>query len=884
MRIARTLPLLLLAASVALGADSAPGTVPQGAFWKILANDQNVQPGVPFGLIAQLTGPGSLEGVEVGLLSVISGGPAINCEPADTNSGGFVSVTCVASFWPIQTQVRIKLIDEFDRILPEFTVTVRPPVFVEGLTILGTERVTIAREQSFTVNVQAVRNGQPIEDLRLEITRDPLNVPLSCPPLVFTDALGQAQVTCSSLGTLQVNAVVLVKFSDGEGLEATLTVNMLAQDRLEDGVFKVGGDDQATTQGTAFLQPLVAQTILDGRPVGGVTLKITTTDDNLIFCPEEVQSGADGLAFIQCSAGFINGNGTALVFAESNAGIVLLDPFRVSVISEDLSTSANFTLTSARQISVDAGKTVKDAVTVEARNELGMPVAGVPVYFSSNQNIEFNPALVLTGPTGEATTTATFGCPGGTGQIFIGPRPGTANIRIPVDIVTGGPELLTPAQGGGQSGGPGERLSNIALVAQLTDRCFNGIGRRPVTWRVDPPDAATLENLFTTTDGRGRSSAIVRLGPKPGPLQVIAKFASLEAKFNLEVVAKAAGLDAVGPSRITLPRGESTPLRVRVLSEEGFPVPGRLVSFALTDGAGELSAESAVTDGDGEAAVDYVAPQIFGTARIAASTPPDSGLGSAKNQGALAVVFEVVTGGRRPVVGDDGLVNGASFRPGFTPGALGSIFGRNLMEDVVGVVGATGPPFPLSLRGVRVTINGETAPLIALANSSGGQQINLQVPFEVQPGPATVVINNNGTETVIESVAVNAVQPGIFEVDIVDGRYAAALHADFRLVSPADPAKPGEVILLFLTGAGPTNPAVATNAAGPTPAALTATPPVVGLDHQGVESFGGFYAPGLATAYQINFRVPDTAATGNRELTVVVDGAGSQTVLLPVQR
>jgi len=884
MRIARALPLFLLAASVALGADAQRDPVPQGSLWKILANDQNVQPGVPFGLIAQLSGPGSLEGIEVGLLNVISGGPSISCDTAETNASGFVSVRCVASFWPIQTQVRITLIDEFDRILPEFTVTVRPPVFVEGLTILGTDRVTIARSQSFTVNLQAVRNGQPIEDLRLEITRDPLNVPLSCPPLVFTDALGQAEVTCASLDTLQANAVVLVKFSDGEGLSTTLTVNMLAQDRLEDGVFKVGGDDQATTQGTAFLRPLVAQTILDGRPVGGITLKITTTDDKLIFCPEEVQSGADGLAFIQCSAGFILGNGTALVFAESNAGIVLLDPFRLSVINEDLSTSANFTLTSSRQISVAAGTTVKDAVTVEARNEMDLPIAGVPVYFSSNQNIEFDPALVLTGPNGRATTTATFGCPGGTGQIFIGPRPGTANIRIPVDIVTGGAELLLPAQGSGQTGGPGERLGDVALVAQLTDRCFNGIGRRPVSWRVEPPDAATLENLFTTTDGRGRSSAIVRMGQRPGPFRVFAKFADLEAKFDLEVVAKAAGLDPVGPARITLPRGETAPLRVRVLSQEGFPVPGRLVTFALTEGFGELSEDSAVTDSDGEAAVVYTAPPVFGTARISASTPPDSSLGTAKNQGVLAVVFEVVTGGRRPIVGDDGFVNGASFRPGFTPGSLGSIFGQNLMEDVVGVVGATGPPFPLSLRGVQVTINGQAAPLIALANSAGGQQINLQVPFETQPGPATVVVNNNGTETVFESVAVTRVQPGIFEVDIAGGRYAAALHADFRLVSPQDPAKPGEVILLFLTGAGPTNPAVATNAAGPTPAALMAAPPVVGLDHQGVESFGGFYAPGLATAYQINFRVPDTAATGSRELTVVVDGAGSQTVLLPVQR
>lgn len=887
MRIARALPLLLLAASLT-AADTAPEPVEQGAVWTILANGQSVQPGVPFGLIAQLSGPGSLEGVEVGLLRALTGGPQIDCDTAETDAGGFVSVTCVASFWPIPTQVLITLVDEFDRVLPDFSVNVSPPVLVNGLNILGTDRITIARDQSFTVTLQAVENGQPIEDLRLEITRDPINVPLSCPPLVFTDSLGQAEVTCASLDTLQTDATVLVTFSNGEGLSATLTVDMLAQDRLEDGVFKVSGNDQAATEGRAFPAPLAVRTILDGRPVGGVTLRISTTDPNLIFCPEEVQSGAGGLAFIQCSAGFINGNGTALVFVESNAGIFLVDPFRLSVIDEQLSTSANFTLVSAPSITIDAGKTVEEAVTVEARNEFGDPVAGVPVYFSSNQNIVFDPALVLTGFDGRATTTADFGCPGGRGQIFIGPRPGTANIRIPVDIVTGGPELLTSAQGDGLTGAPGERLGGTALVALLTDRCFNGIGRRTVSWRVEPPEAATLENIFAMTDGRGRSSAIVQLGSRPGPFRVVARFSALETEFDLEVVAKAAGLDPVGPSRITLPRGEQTPLAVRIFSQEGFPVPGRVVSFALTDGLGELSDQTATTDAQGVAAVSYQAPTVFSTARVTATTTPDTSLsgtpGTGPRQGGFSVLFEIVTGGRRPTVGDDGFVNGASFRPGFTPGSLGSVFGGNLMEDVVGVVGATGPPFPTQLRGVNVTVNGIDAPLIALANSSGGQQINLQVPFEVQPGPATVVVSNNGTETVFENVAVNAVQPGIFEVDIVDGRYAAALHSDFRLVSPADPARPGEVILLFLTGAGATDPPVGTNQAGPTPAARMAVPPIVGLDHQGVESFGGFYAPGLATAYQINFRVPDTAASGNRELTVVVDGAGSQTVLLPVQR
>src|SRR5690606_14708524 len=124
---------------------------------------------------------------------------------------------------------------------------------------------------------------------------------------------------------------------------------------------------------------------------------------------------------------------------------------------------------------------------------------------------------------------------------------------------------------------------------------------------------------------------------------------------------------------------------------------------------------------------------------------------------------------------------------------------------------ASGPPFPTTLRGVSLTIDGVPAPIIAIANTGDGEQINFQVPFELAPGLSRVVLNNNGTRTEIDGVRVRETRPGIFEIDIQNGRYAAALHSDFRLVAPADPARPGETILLFLTGLGPIVPDPGTN-------------------------------------------------------------------------
>ncbi|MCP5117656.1 MAG: hypothetical protein GY953_43085, partial [bacterium] len=163
-------------------------------------------------------------------------------------------------------------------------------------------------------------------------------------------------------------------------------------------------------------------------------------------------------------------------------------------------------------------------------------------------------------------------------------------------------------------------------------------------------------------------------------------------------------------------------------------------------------------------------------------------------------------------------------------------------------------------------------------------QINVQVDFDISPGPATVVINNNGSTASISGVQILDVQPGIFEVSVGGGRFAAALHANFSLVTPSNPARPGEIILLFLTGMGPLIPPVGTNVPGPIPPAATMHPAVVGIDDVGMETLASVYAPTLVTAYQVNFRVGDNVQSGNRRLVVIVNGIPSQPALLPVGR
>jgi len=104
-------------------------------------------------------------------------------------------------------------------------------------------------------------------------------------------------------------------------------------------------------------------------------------------------------------------------------------------------------------------------------------------------------------------------------------------------------------------------------------------------------------------------------------------------------------------------------------------------------------------------------------------------------------------------------------------------------------------------------------------------------------------------------------------------------------VSPAAPARPGEVLSAFLTGLG--RPEGEINAGMPAPAAplLVARGPievVVGTAPV-TPSFAGL-APGFAGLYQVNFAVPASLTDGTYSLRVTARGVNSNVVSLAVRR
>ncbi len=232
---------------------------------------------------------------------------------------------------------------------------------------------------------------------------------------------------------------------------------------------------------------------------------------------------------------------------------------------------------------------------------------------------------------------------------------------------------------------------------------------------------------------------------------------------------------------------------------------------------------------------------------------------------------------RAPTLNIDGVVNAASFTPApdnfVSPNAIIAIFGVELALRTRAVQQSdlVGRSLPLSLAGVEVRIGGVRAPLYFVSPN----QINAQVPSAVIPGDWKLqVVRENLASNNDAIVRVRAVAPGLFPV---------VVHGDFRLVGRGDPhgstpAKPGEMVVLFATGLGPTAPAVF---AGELPnfRAPVVLPVRARLAERSLPASALLYvgqAPRLAGLYQINVLLPDDITAGDLEFFVEVDGVESQ--------
>ncbi len=199
------------------------------------------------------------------------------------------------------------------------------------------------------------------------------------------------------------------------------------------------------------------------------------------------------------------------------------------------------------------------------------------------------------------------------------------------------------------------------------------------------------------------------------------------------------------------------------------------------------------------------------------------------------------------------------------PGSIVSIYGSGMAQTTLPALGF---PLPSTLAGASVSFNGVAAPVFY----ASAVQINVQVPFQVTPGAATVIVKSGGTVVGSTNLTVRNVAPGLFVT--ADG-HAAVANQDGTANSAARPATAGSVIAAFLTGLGAVDHPVASGEpASAIPLSHLTVPVSASIGGQTAHVLFAGLAPGFAGLYQVNILVPQVSA-GAQPLQVSVAGVAS---------
>jgi uncharacterized protein (TIGR03437 family) len=271
---------------------------------------------------------------------------------------------------------------------------------------------------------------------------------------------------------------------------------------------------------------------------------------------------------------------------------------------------------------------------------------------------------------------------------------------------------------------------------------------------------------------------------------------------------------------------------------------------------------------------------VSGNGSVTFAADPNTG---AARSGVLTIAGQSVT------VNQDGapptappvilsVVNGASFQPGIEAGSWVTIQGTNLANTSPGRTWRTDEivagRLPASLDGVSVTINGKAAYVSYISPT----QINVQAPSDGATGAVNVVVTNNGAVSAPAAAQLQPYAPALFLLGATSyalvTRYPDnALVGDPAVIPGAVAAAPGDVLILWATGMGPTNPPTAAGNVV-TGAPLVATLPSVSIGGVQAPVIGAALSPRSVGLYQIAIQMP-ASPSGTVPIRASVGGVTS---------
>jgi uncharacterized protein len=203
-----------------------------------------------------------------------------------------------------------------------------------------------------------------------------------------------------------------------------------------------------------------------------------------------------------------------------------------------------------------------------------------------------------------------------------------------------------------------------------------------------------------------------------------------------------------------------------------------------------------------------------------------------------------------PAVAAGGVTNPDGRNEAFAPGAIVQIAGDRLTSG--SSLAAAETPLPARLAGTHVEVNGKPAALFSVTPGVVLAQLPVDLPA--------------GADTSLTISSVNRASAPVL------------LHMDTAAPDIVAVDRAGGVLVLYATGLGPTEPAMATGVASPArPLALTRVQPTLRIGNRtAILQFSGL-APGLVGLYQVNAEIPaDVARDADGTAPVILESGGRQ--------
>ena len=221
------------------------------------------------------------------------------------------------------------------------------------------------------------------------------------------------------------------------------------------------------------------------------------------------------------------------------------------------------------------------------------------------------------------------------------------------------------------------------------------------------------------------------------------------------------------------------------------------------------------------------------------------------------------------------VVNAGDSGKDIAPGGLISVYGTQLSP----VNMATSEiPLPTALANSCLSVNGLPVPILYVSPN----QINAQMPYQAI-GNVTLILRTPGGQSHNYNLVIQPNAPSVFLASVGQDTNIPTVvrNDDNELITPSHPIhrKSNTALVIYLTGLGPTSPAVATGQPGPSnPLAVSQFQPTVTLGGANLPVLFSGLAPGMVGVDQINVSVPFTVPDGMSVPLVISQGSVSTSI------